>query len=191
MKHNRSAICLAAQIFLAAPFAAPAQPADTAALDRQRTAMQRFAAMDGAWRGKAVISTPQGPLPIIQTERSGPLLGGSIRLVEGKGYDAGGKVRFNAFAVISFDPATQSYALRSYAEGRSGTFTIEPTADGYIWEIPAGSATIRYTTKIGDDKWHEVGDRILPGKPPVRFFEMTLERIADSAWPSAGGVGPK
>ena len=36
----------------------------------------------------------------------------------------------------------------------------------------------------------EVGDRIAPGKDPVRFFEMNLKRVGDTGWPSAGVVGP-
>jgi preprotein translocase subunit SecE len=39
--------------------------------------------------------------------------------------------------------------------------------------------------------WHEVGERIMPGKDPVRFFEMTLKRVSDTTWPAGGAVGPK
>jgi hypothetical protein len=38
---------------------------------------------------------------------------------------------------------------------------------------------------------HEIGERIVPGGEPVRFFEMTLKRIGDTDWPAAGAVGPK
>jgi hypothetical protein len=33
-----------------------------------------------------------------------------------------------------------------------------------------------------------VGDRIEPGKEPVRFFEMSLKRVGDSSWPAAGAI---
>jgi hypothetical protein len=50
--------------------------------------------------------------------------------------------------------------------------------------------TIRYSATIKDGVWHEVGDRIMPGKEPVRFFEMKLKRIGDSSWPGAGAIAP-
>ena len=42
------------------------------------------------WRGPAVIHAPQGRRTSTQTERVGPMLGGSIRLIEGQGYAADG-----------------------------------------------------------------------------------------------------
>jgi hypothetical protein len=49
--------------------------------------------------------------------------------------------------------------------------------------------TIRYTTTIKDGKWHEVGDRIMPGGEIVRFIELNLVRVADTNWPQAGEIG--
>lgn len=34
-------------------------------------------------------------------------------------------------------------------------FPLTVTADGFAWEIPAGTMTIRYVTTIKDDTWHE------------------------------------
>jgi hypothetical protein len=112
-------------------------------------------------------------------------------VIEGRGYDAEGKVSFNAFGTISFDPNTKAYTLHSYAMGRSGDFAFTPAAGGYSWEIPAGPMKIRYTATIKDGKWNEVGDQIIPGKDPVRFFEMNLQRVGDTDWPSAGAIPPK
>jgi hypothetical protein len=42
-----------------------------------------------------------------------------------------------------------------------------------------------------DGAWREVGERIVEGRPPFRFFEMTLNRVGDSAWPAAGAIPPK
>ena len=76
--------------------------------------------------------------------------------------------------------------------GFAGDFVLTPTSDGYVWEIPAGPATtIRYTATIKDGKWREVGDRIVAGQAPVRFFEMNLVRIGDNGWPGAGAISPK
>jgi hypothetical protein len=50
---------------------------------------------------------------------------------------------------------------------------------------------IRYTATVKDGTWKEVGDRILPGQEPVRFFEMDLRRLGGTDWPAGGAVGPK
>lgn len=173
--------------------AAAQQGADpNTVLAAQREALAAFAKMDGVWRGPAWTLLADGKKhSITQTERIGPLLDGAIKLVEGRGYEPDGRTSFNAFGVLSYDVASKTYSLRSHAQGRYGEFVIKPTADGYTWEIPAGAATIRYTATIQDGVLHEVGDRIVPGKEPFRFFEMTLTRVGPSDWPAAGAVAPK
>jgi len=158
----------------------------------QREGMQRLSMMDGVWRGPAWTILPSGDKhTITQTERIGPFLDGSVKVIEGRGYDPDGKVSFNAFGTISFNPATHAYTLHSYAQGYVGDFVLTPSADGYVWEIPAGPMTIRYTAVIKDGAWREVGDRIMPGKEPVRFFEMNLKRVGDTNWPAGGAISPK
>jgi len=170
---------------------AAAQVADPATLGAQREAIAKLGWMDGTWRGPATTMTPTGEHKVTQTERIGTMLGGTIRVMEGKGFNPDGTTGFNAFGILSYDPATKGYALHSYAQGYAGDFKLTPTADGYIWEIPAGPMTIRYTATIAGTYWREVGDRIVPGQPPQRFFEMTLTRVGDSAWPGAGGMTQK
>jgi hypothetical protein len=168
-----------------------ARPDPAALVSAQREAMNRFAMIDGVWRGTAWIMLPSGEKHhLTQTERVGPLLDGSVRVIEGRGYEDDGSVGFNALAVISFNPETDTYSMRSYAQGRTGDFAITPTEDGFQWEIPAGPMTIRYTAVVDDGTWNEVGDRIRPGGEPVRFYEMTLTRIEDTSWPAAGAVDP-
>ena len=181
-----------AMILACAPVtSACAQAADPALLTAERGAIARLAWMDGTWRGPAVTKGPGGDHKITQTERIGNMLDGTIKVIEGKGFNPDGTVGFNAFAVISYDPAAKAYTFRSYAQGRAGTFVITPNADGYVWEIPAGPATIRYTATIKDGLWTEIGDRILPGQPPARFFEMNLKRVGDTAWPGTGSMMQK
>jgi hypothetical protein len=158
----------------------------------QGEAMSRLSIMDGVWRGPAWTILPSGEKhSVTQTERIGPFLNGSVKVIEGRGYDQSGKVTFNAFGTISYNPSTRVYTLHSYAQGNSGDFVLTPTADGYIWEISAGPMTIRYTAVIKGGEWREVGDRIMPGKEPVRFFEMNLKRVGDTDWPAAGAISPR
>lgn len=158
----------------------------------QREGMAPLAYMNGVWRGPATTTLPSGEVHnITQTERIGSFLDGSVKVIEGRGYEPDGRVGFNALGVISYDPGTKTYTMRSYAQGFHGDFVITTTADGYTWEIPAGPTTIKYTAVIKDGKWREVGDRLVPGRPPTRFFEMNLVRVGDSDWPGAGAINPK
>ena len=168
------------------------RPDPAALIAAQRDAMAPLAFMDGVWRGPAWTILASGEKHnITQTERIGPFLDGSVKVIEGRGYNADGTVGFNAFGTISYSPATRVYTLHSYAMGNVGDFALNRTADGYTWEIPAGPMTIRYTAVIKDGTWREVGDRIVPGKDPVRFFEMILKRVGDTNWPGAGAISPK
>ena len=168
------------------------RPDSAALLKAQREAMAPLAYMDGVWRGPAWTILPSGEKhSVTQTERIGPFLDGAVKVIEGRSYDAGGKVTFNAFGTISYNTEAKSYTMHSYALGSVGDFVLKPTADGNVWEIPAGPIRIRYRTVIKDGTWREVGDRIEPGKEPVRFFEMNLKRVGDTKWPADGAISPK
>ena len=176
----------------ASPSLAQERPNPATLIAAQRDAMAAFKAMDGVWRGPAWTILPSGEKhSMTQTERIGPFLDGSVKVIEGRGYESDGRVGFNAFGIISYDPTTKAYAIRSYAMGRAGDFVIKPTPGGYTWEIPAGPTTIRYTAVIKDGTLKEVGDRLAPGKEPVRFFEMNLTRVGDTTWPAEGAVPQK
>src|SRR5258706_16146156 len=141
-------------------------PAVTIAAQKQ--AMVAFAFMDGVWRGPAWTILPSGKKhEITQTERIGPFLDGSVKVVEGRGYNADGTVGFNAFGTISYDPTKKVYTLHSYAQGSVVDFEMKLTGDGYGWEIAAGPMTIRYAAVVKDGTLKEVGDQIVPGKEPV------------------------
>jgi hypothetical protein len=165
--------------------AGPWDPASRIAA--QREAMRALAFMDGEWRGRAVVDG--GRMAVVHTERAGPLLDGSLRVVEGRAYDETGATAFNAFGIISYDPVRRTYSMHSYAMGYAGDFPLEVRPDGYSWTQPTGpGSTIRYTATVRDGEWHEVGERVANGAAPTRMFEMRLRRIGDSAWPGAGAV---
>jgi hypothetical protein len=175
----------------AAPALAQSPPDPAARIAKQQAAMKALSWMDGVWRGPAVTTRPGGAkITVTQTERSGPLLGGAVHVVEGRGYNADGSTGFNALGIISYDPDKDAYSMRSYAMGQAGDFPLILTPDGAIWTIPAGPATIRYTITAKDGVWREVGERVVEGQPPAPFFEMTLKRIGDSSWPAAGAIPP-
>ena len=189
------ALCAAFAATAAEPAADAREPARRAGpatlMSAQRTALAPLAYLDGVWRGTARTTLPDGSVhELTQTERVGPFLEGTLKVIEGRGYDADGNVAFNALGIVSWDVARQRFAFRSYAMGHAGDFAFAATADGFTWEVPAGPATLRYAATVRDGVWHETGERVVAGQAPVRFFEMTLRRIGDSRWPAAGSVPP-
>jgi hypothetical protein len=183
------ALLLAGSLAAAPVVLAQARAESVKLLTAQREALVKLAFMDGVWRGQASTVLPDGSKhDIVQTERIGPMLDGTLKVIEGRGYDADGSVTFNALGVVSYDLAKQGYSMRSYAMGYAGDFVLMPAAAGYTWEIPMGPVTVRYTAEVKDGHWHEVGDRLAPGKDPVRFFEMNLTRVGDTTWPAGGAI---
>lgn len=184
---------LAALVLACAPATfAMAQEQNPAGTQAQRDAMARLSFMDGEWRGTAVINSPAGRTTLTQTERVGTHLGGSIRVVEGRGYAADGSTQFNAMAVIAWDPRAGAYTFRSYAQGYQGDYPFEATPTGFRWQTPAGpGATIQYEATITAERWHEVGHYVREGQPPLPYIEMDLRRVGDSDWPGAGAVSPQ
>lgn len=66
---------------------------------------------------------------------SAPFLGGTIKLIEGTGYEVEGAVGFNALATISYDPEGKTYAMHSYAQGRTADRPFLLLDDGFEWEL--------------------------------------------------------
>ena len=186
------AFTICSGILLATNLPAQERATPAALIAAQREAMKTFARLDGVWRGTAWTLLPGGKKhEITQTERIGSFLDGSVKVIEGRGYDPDGTVTFNALGIISYDVAKKSYAFHSYAMGQAGDFAFEPTTDGYVWSIPAGPMTIRYIAVVKDGKYREIGERIVPGKDPMQIFEMNLQRVGDTDWPAAGAVPQK
>lgn len=189
----RSVASLAVVLCLWSPLIVwAAGPANERLQQQQRAALERLQQYDGIWRGDATVYNADGStLQLIQTERVGPLLGGTLRVIEGRGYMPNGTLTFNAFAVISFTPSTGRYTFRSYAQGYAGDFPLEVSDDGFSWSIQTGSATLRYTSTNRGGVWTEVGERLEAGKPPQKTFEMQLRRVSNTDWPASGAVGPR
>jgi hypothetical protein len=190
MRFARSLVAIL--LGISSPAIAQSSPDPEAMIAAQREAMAPLAMMDGVWRGTAWTLTPAGKREVVHTERIGPFLGGSVKVIEGRSYRPDGSVGFNAFGTISWNPRSRTYTLHSYAMGHSGDFALQVRPDGYVWETPAGpGAIIRYTATIGGGAWREVGDRIAGDAAPIRIFEMNLKRIGDTEWPAADPVPMK
>lgn len=181
---------LAAMVFHAASSWSQAPESPAVMMAKQREAMAPLGFMDGVWRGPAWTLDPTGKRhEVTQTERVGSFLDGTVRVIEGRGYNADGTPGFRALAVLSYDLAKKALVMRSWAQGRSGDFPFIPTADGFVWTIPAGpNATVRYTAVVKDGAWREVGEYLAEGREPRQVFEMNLRRVGSTQWPEDGAV---
>lgn len=189
MRRTLFSVVLTLAALVAKPGAAQLQYDPGAMIAEQREAMAALSAMDGVWRGPASTLSPSGEwMTLTQTERVGPFLNGTVRVIEGRGFATDGSVTFNALGVVSYNSNTDAYEFRTYAMGQSGTYAFVVTDDGYAWEIPVGPMTIKYVATISDGTWREVGHRLSAAGESVKFFEMTLERVADTDWPAANPV---
>jgi hypothetical protein len=194
MSHLRlvfAAVVLSALAVASISSAAAGASDSVAMLAAQHRSMQPLSIFDGIWRGPARVTLPDGKEVLItQTERVGSFLGETVKVIEGRGYAPEGTSPFNAFAVISYSPQSDKYNFRSYAQGYSGDFPVEVRPDGFTWSIKAGPATLRYTATVKDGVWVEIGERLVEGQAPVKIFDMSLRRIGNTDWPSAGAVPP-
>ena len=167
--------------------AQPGQPDPATLIKAEQAAMHALDWTHGRWQGEAWSTTAAGRHEIIQTERVGTLLDGTLVVIEGKSFERDGKpATFNAFGIMSYDPARQAFAFHSYAQGRAGEFPLEVTPTGYVWTIAAGPSKIRYAATHTADTWREVGEFVRPDGAATQIFEMNLKRLGDTDWPLAG-----
>lgn len=176
----------------AVPEAAPAAEAVSAEAPAEPVPESEMSFLFGEWVGTAKgTDANQQPYEVVQTERVGPLLGGKITLIEGRGYDASGATLFNAFAVVSKNAQSGELEFRSYTGDYAGTYPFERTAEGFKWSLPAGpSAKMVYTAVVSGDSWEQVGEYVPDSGAPVKVFEMSLKRTGASSWPASGRVVP-
>lgn len=169
---------------LAAAHAAPAAPATS------RTT-EALAFLDGIWIGPATMTLPSGERrSFTQMERVGPMFGGELRVMEGRGRNAEGKAFFGALTIFSPQP-DGSIEMRSYVRGSQNSRPIRITNNGgFVWEHQDRGEIIRYTATVDGTSWNEIGERIEEGGRRTTFFEMRLKRVADTDWPAANPAFP-
>lgn len=146
-----------------------------------RAGMEPLHFMVGRWRGQAWQQRGNERVQTEMLEVVEPRLGGSVLLVEGRGWipgpGAAEQVVHHALGVISYDADAKTYALRSWlANGQSGTFALTLVPGGVSWtrEVPGGR--IRNTALFTASEWHEVGEFSRDGATWTRVMEIRLQR---------------
>ena len=146
-----------------------------------QAAIRRMDFMVGRWRGQAWQQRGSERVQTQMLEVVEAKLGGTALLVEGRGFvpvpGAEDRVVHHALGVISFDPRSNTYALRSYlSTGQSGDFALTLIDGGVIWtrEVPGGR--VRNTARYTANEWHEVGEFSRDGSTWTQVMEIRLQR---------------
>ena len=158
---------------------APEAPAADPGLE----AMARLGALVGRWQGSGWMRRGPGePHYTSSLETVEARLGGRVLLVEGVHHarDDPSRVVHHAFGVISYDPASGHYRLRTHlADGRGGDHEMRLEGDDILWFLDTPRGKIRYTIRIRDGEWHEIGEHSADGESWQEFFGMDLKRTGE------------
>ena len=156
----------------------PAQAPDPAAA---QAAIARLEFMVGRWRGEAWQLRGTERVQTRMLETVDRKLGGTVLLVEGLGTvpvsNGEDRIVHHALGVISFDPGSSTYRLRSYlATGQSGDFTLTLVDGGVSWTRDVPGGTVRNTARFAADEWHEIGEFSRDGVTWTQVMELRLRR---------------
>jgi hypothetical protein len=169
-------------LFLLVPFVtARSQDPGAAA----RAAMEKLAWIEGDWVGPAWYQMGPRRSTANQSEKIYRAAGGTVLIIHGLGTAADpgappNTVVHDAFAVLSYDAATQKYTLRSHvASGYSMETAAEVGDRKIVWgmDVP-GMGKSRYTVTLTPaGEWVEIGERSTDqGVTWTRIMEMTLKK---------------
>lgn len=162
----------------------PAIAEDTeaeATTDAGLEAMQKLSDLVGRWEGAGWMQRGPGePDKTLSTETVESRLGGRILVVEGLHHaqEDPSQVVHHALGVISYDEAAGHYKFRTYlANGRGGEHEMRLEGDDILWFIETPQGKIRYTIRIEDGMWHEIGEMSRDGETWRKFFGMDLQKM--------------
>lgn len=168
----------AAAILVLASSAGSAQVPDPA-VTQQAIAQLDF--MVGRWRGQAWQQRGNERIQTRMHEVVERKLSGAVLMVEGRGTVPvpGGEDRVvhHAFGVISYDPQSKTYSLRSYlATGQYGDFALALVEGGVSWSRDVPGGKIRNTARYTANEWHEIGEFSRDGVTWNQVMEIRLQR---------------
>ena len=148
--------------------------------------MKRLDFLVGQWQGEGwIMLGPNQRHTFRQTESVERKVDGTVLLIEGlgKSMDAGnaGAIIHSAFAVLSYDKDAKVFRWRAFrADGSSVDTEAKVSENMLVWgfrDPRAGS--MRFTVRLNEKgQWFEIGEMSRDGQTWLKFFEMTLNRVA-------------
>jgi hypothetical protein len=151
--------------------------------------LEALSFLNGTWEGNGWIRQgPTAPQNFNSQEVVDAKAGGRVLTITGKHTAADtGRLVHDAFAMISPGAGAQSYRMQSFlASGQAGDFQAHLEPGAFIWEMtdPRGGK-IRYTIRVANDQWKEVGEYSSDGAQWHEFFGMSLKRVSGGTAKSA------
>lgn len=177
-----SALSLLLMVWCAPSLAQSAHPSVTGE-------MKKLDFLVGQWQGEGwIMLGPNQRHTFRQTENVQRKVGGTVLLIEGLGKSMdtsnAGAIVHNAFAVLSYDKDAKVFRWRAFrADGSSIDTEAKVSENMLIWGFrdPRGG-NIRFTIKLNEKgQWYEIGEMSRDGQTWLKFFEMTLNRVASVA----------
>jgi hypothetical protein len=144
--------------------------------------MKKMSFMTGEWQGEGWVMTPEGMETSRVKETISYDLDNTVLRLRGVGTadKDGVEVKVHdALGVLYFDPFRQQFGMSSWiSKGMHTDANVELLGEGRLkWWFEAGPAgTIRYTLKIENNVWVEIGEMSQDGETWKQFFEMKLEK---------------
>lgn len=146
--------------------------------------MKKIAYMAGRWSGEAMVkrgNTP--PIKVMQEENVQFKLDGTILLIEGTGRNPETKaINFNAMAIVSYNPYTKQFGLRSHTlEGHQTEAYFKVLEENHFewgFETPT-KAKIKFDIVLDPNAktWVEKGQYSADGVTWYDTIEMKLTKI--------------
>lgn len=144
----------------------------------QKAEMKKMEALIGQWKGAGWSQQGREKLEFTGTETVQKKLDGLALLVEGKFVNDKDIVVHQTLAVLSFNRESKDYRFNTFLlNGASGEHKFKLIPDGYEWGFKIPSGTIRYTIKIKDNVWSEIGEYSKDETGWVKIFEMNLKKV--------------
>jgi hypothetical protein len=150
------------------------------ATDTDRAAIARLPPLAGAWAGEGWMrGGPSEPERFVGEERVELRLEGRALLIEGKHWMPDrSRLVHNALGIVTYDAASGQYRFRTHVAGQPpGDFRAYLDGGAFIWEMDAPRGRTRFTIRVVNDEWREIGEIELDGRWR-QFFEMKLKRLA-------------
>lgn len=147
-----------------------------------QAAMSNVSVMAGKWEGDGWRSSPKGEKSFSHTvENIEWKLDKTLLVLEGLGKKEGGQIVHNAYGVLSFNPNTDKYSLKTFLSSGLSTDAnfevVEPNKIFRWWFEDNRGGTIQYTITNDGSTWNEIGEYSMDKKQWKKFFEMNLKKV--------------
>lgn len=153
--------------------------AEESAQDPGMEAMKATSFLVGRWEGDGWMQRGPGePHSFRSLERVESRLDGRVLIIEGIHHARDTEeVVHHALATISYNPTDGSYRFRSHlADGTSDEHTAKLEDGAFVWGFETPRGQVRFTIRIKDDEWHEIGEFSPDGESWSTFFQMDLKK---------------